>query len=1011
MKKFVYKHWPWLEGREIYPLGLLLVLNAVDEFDVTAFTTLAPEIREAFGLSNTQYGVIVALTTVLILLGGLPLGFIGDRLPRVRMVVLAAILWASMSITTGLAPVLWVLIIARLGSGFGRVANEAIHTSLLTDYYPQHIQGRVFGIHRLGNPAGRVFGAFAAGAIAAPWFLGDWRWAFFIVSIPTFIVAFFALKLREPVKGEAEDSNLALEAEKEAPIPFGRGWRWLFSVPSLKRFYISAFFGGGVIFALTGFLSLFFEDEYGVGEFGRGLINAGNGVAQFAGTVLGAIFADRMRRIGLGKIAFIAGLAVAGIGVGVVILGASPGLLVGVAGSLIAWASIGFWTPTHYSVFVIVLPARIRSLGIGIGVMFFGVGGFVFTILAGSVSDASGIRAAISTLAPGLFVASAIYLAAARFVNADGQRALQALALEVELRHERLSAGQQAMLVCRGTDVAYDGVQVLFGVDFQVHQGEIVALLGTNGAGKSTLLKAISGINHPIGGAIFFEGENITYFEAAETARAGIAQVPGGRGVFPSLTVEENIELASWMFRKDRAFVKRTVDEVMEVFPILKERLETKAGNLSGGEQQMLTLAQAFIAKPKLLMIDELSLGLAPKLVDQLLESVKAMHARGITIILVEQSVNIALIVADKAYFMEKGEIRFSGPAAELLGRGDLIRSVFLEGAGRGNGPARQLPRSIRVNEPDRVVKEGIGEETPPALKTIGLSASYGGIRAVDDVSLTLKPSAILGVIGPNGAGKTTLFDVISGFHKQDAGRIELLGEDISELPANERSLRGLGRSFQDARLFPSLTVSDNIALGLDRHVEVREPVAAALGLPVVRSSERKASQRVEELIERMGLDAFRDKFVHELSTGSRRIVDLACSLAHEPKVLILDEPSSGIAQAETDALAPLLLRVRDDLGCSLLIIEHDIPLVSSIADELIALDIGRVIAKGPPKEVVRNPAVVTSYLGTREEVIARSGGLRSGSPADSPNGRKRAAKKSTKRTPTKPRKSSKKKT
>jgi ABC-type branched-subunit amino acid transport system ATPase component/predicted MFS family arabinose efflux permease len=1011
MKKFVYKHWPWLEGREIYPLGLLLILNAVDEFDVNAFTTLAPEISEAFGLSDTQYGIIVALTTVLILLGGLPIGFIGDRLPRVRLVVLAAILWASMSITTGLAPVLWVLIIARLGSGFGRVANEAIHTSLLTDYYPQHIQGRIFGIHRLGNPAGRVLGSFAAGAIAAPWFLGDWRWAFFIVSIPTFIVAFFALKLREPIKGEAEDSNLALEAEKESPIPFGRGWRWLFSVPSLKRFYISAFFGGGVIFALTGFLALFFEREFGVNEFGRGLINAGNGLAQFAGTVLGAIFADRMRRIGLGKIAFIAGLAVAGIGVGVVIVGASPVLIGGIAGSLIAWASIGFWTPTHYSVFVIVLPARIRSLGIGIGVMFFGVGGFVFTILAGSVSDASGIRAAISTLAPGLFVAAAIYLAAARFVNDDGQRALQALALEVELRHERLSAGQQALLVCRGTDVAYDGVQVLFGVDFQVHQGEIVALLGTNGAGKSTLLRAISGINHPIGGAIFFEGENITYYEAAETARAGIAQVPGGRGVFPSLTVEENLELASWMFRKDRAFVKKTVDEVLEVFPILKERLETKAGNLSGGEQQMLTLAQAFIAKPKLLMIDELSLGLAPKLVDQLLESVKAMHERGITIILVEQSVNIALTVADKAYFMEKGEIRFSGPAAELLGRGDLIRSVFLEGAGR-NGPRGRLSSSIKVDEPSRAdLDEGVGQEDVAALRTIGLSASYGGIRAIDDVSLTLKPGAILGVIGPNGAGKTTLFDVISGFHRQDSGRIELLGEDISELPANERALRGLGRSFQDARLFPSLTVFDNIALGLDRHVEVREPVAAALGLPVVRTSEKRASERVEELIERMGLDAFRDKFVHELSTGSRRIVDLACSLAHEPKVLILDEPSSGIAQAETDALAPLLLRLREDLGCSLLVIEHDIPLVSSIADELIALDVGRVIARGTPKEVVRDPKVVISYLGTRDEVIARSGGLLGASPADSPNGRKRTAKKSTKRTPKKTRKSPKKKT
>jgi ABC-type branched-subunit amino acid transport system ATPase component len=481
--------------------------------------------------------------------------------------------------------------------------------------------------------------------------------------------------------------------------------------------------------------------------------------------------------------------------------------------------------------------------------------------------------------------------------------------------------------------------------------------------------------------------------------------------VFPSLTVEENIELAGWMFRKDPEFVKKSVAEVLEVFPILKERLETKAGNLSGGEQQMLTLAQAFIAKPKLLMIDELSLGLAPKLVDQLLESVRAMHARGITIILVEQSVNIALTVADKAYFMEKGEIRFSGPAAELIGRGDLIRSVFLEGAGRGNGPAERLSGSIKVEERARIESDtSSAPDGEAALRTTGLSASYGGIRAIDDVSIALPSGSILGVIGPNGAGKTTLFDVISGFLRQDAGRIDLLGEDISELPADERARRGLGRSFQDARLFPSLTVFDNVALGLDRHVEVREPVAAALGLPVVRSSERKASERVDELIERMGLDAFRDKFVHELSTGSRRIVDLACSLAHGPKVLILDEPSSGIAQAETDALAPLLLRVRDDLRCSLLVIEHDIPLVSSIADELIALDLGRVIARGSPQEVVRDERVVTSYLGTRDEVIARSGGLRP-VKAQEEDGRRRAKPKQPKRTSTRRRKTSTKRT
>jgi branched-chain amino acid transport system ATP-binding protein len=155
----------------------------------------------------------------------------------------------------------------------------------------------------------------------------------------------------------------------------------------------------------------------------------------------------------------------------------------------------------------------------------------------------------------------------------------------------------------------------------------------------------------------------------------------------------------------------------------------------------------------------------------------------------------------------------------------------------------------------------------------------------------------------------------------------------------------------------------------------VRDPLAAALHLPAVVDSEAAVETRVEELIELMGLGAFRNKFVHELSTGSRRIVDLACILAHQPTVLLLDEPSSGIAQREAEALGPVLRRIRESLGASILIIEHDLPLLTSVADRLIAMDLGAVVAEGDPGEVVHDPKVVASYLGTDEAAIARSGG------------------------------------
>jgi branched-chain amino acid transport system ATP-binding protein len=209
----------------------------------------------------------------------------------------------------------------------------------------------------------------------------------------------------------------------------------------------------------------------------------------------------------------------------------------------------------------------------------------------------------------------------------------------------------------------------------------MVALLGTNGAGKSTTLNAISGIVEPDGGNVWFEGEGITGFAPEVTAARGVIQVPGGRGVFPGLTVAENLKMGSFLIRRDASLVAQRMDHVTELFPRLGERMGQKAGSLSGGERQMLTLAQSFVLQPKLLLIDELSLGLAPALVQELLEAVRRMNEEGITIVLVEQSVNIALTLADHAYFMEKGEVRFDGRTSDLLKRRDLLRSVFLEGA------------------------------------------------------------------------------------------------------------------------------------------------------------------------------------------------------------------------------------------------------------------------------------------------------------------------------------------
>jgi ABC-type branched-subunit amino acid transport system ATPase component len=227
----------------------------------------------------------------------------------------------------------------------------------------------------------------------------------------------------------------------------------------------------------------------------------------------------------------------------------------------------------------------------------------------------------------------------------------------------------------------YGPIQVLFGIDLEVADGEIVALLGTNGAGKTTILRVISGVLKPSEGTVTFDDESLLGRRPAEIVQKGIVQMPGGRGVFPGMSVLENLEIAGFLYGRDRKRRDEMVDKVMEFFPALKDRRKQVAGSMSGGQQQMLTLAKSFIMDPSLLLIDELSLGLAPKIVQDLLEIIRRFNEAGVAVVLVDQHVDLALDASARAYFIERGEIRFSGPAEDLRGRDDLLRSVFLTGA------------------------------------------------------------------------------------------------------------------------------------------------------------------------------------------------------------------------------------------------------------------------------------------------------------------------------------------
>jgi ABC-type branched-subunit amino acid transport system ATPase component len=258
-------------------------------------------------------------------------------------------------------------------------------------------------------------------------------------------------------------------------------------------------------------------------------------------------------------------------------------------------------------------------------------------------------------------------------------------------------------------------------------------------------------------------------------------------------------------------------------------------------------------------------------------------------------------------------------------------------------------------------------------LEVKDLRVSFGGVQALAGATINVRPGEIVGLIGPNGAGKTTLMNVISGALQADGGSVELFGQRMEGLAAEYRAGFGLARSFQDAHLFPGLTTAETVQLALSRRNRVGF-LSAAVRAPWVRHTEKATVEEARAVLERLGLTRYADSLTSELSTGTRRICDLAAQVAAEPKVLLLDEPTAGVAQREAEAFGPLLRRIRDELDCSILIVEHDMPLLMGLCDRVYAMESGVVVAEGTPGEIRANPRVISSYLGTDDTAINRSG-------------------------------------
>lgn len=662
---------------------VLFSLGMVDNLNNAAFSVLAPDIQDTLGLTDGQIGLVGALAGFTMFLAAIPLGALGDRYRRTFIAAAATALWSVFAVLTGMVNAVWQIVVTRTVTGIGQANEQPIQSAILADAYPPEGRGRIFALHRAATPVGLLFGPALAGIIAS--IAGGtegWRWSFIVLGIPAAILAVAALTVPEPKRGRFEQLAVLgeIDHDQHTHVSVGAAFARLKKIRSF--YYLMAGLGafGMAVTTVPIFLNLILEEELGLSAGQRGFAGSLTAIGAVAGAAFGGRRADTLFRERPERTLHFVGIALAALGIGFAFQAYAPNIfvyvLIGMVAQFILFAGIVPISP----VVAAIVPFRLRSIGFAmVGLYLSLVGGIGGALIIGTIADATSERIAIATCSPAACVLAAALVAyASRFVRRDMARSVADLLEERDEAVRMAAGGDVPILQVRNLDFSYGQVQVLFDVSLDVKEGEVLALLGTNGAGKSTLLKAISGIGLADRGVVRFRGQTITFADPGDRVRLGIVQVPGGKAIFPTLTVRENLMAGAYTLISKNDEVEQRIARAVRLFPVLGERMQQPAGTLSGGEQQMLGIAQALLIDPAVLLIDELSLGLAPVVVQHLLEVVEELKQQGITMVIVEQSVNVALAIADRAVFMEKGEVRFEGPAQELMERDDLIRAVFL---------------------------------------------------------------------------------------------------------------------------------------------------------------------------------------------------------------------------------------------------------------------------------------------------------------------------------------------
>jgi ABC-type branched-subunit amino acid transport system ATPase component/predicted MFS family arabinose efflux permease len=671
-------------------IAMLMLLTIVEEFDRVAMLVLGPDIQSSLHISDTVLLGLISFGGVVLVLATLPFAWLADRRSRTKVLAGATAVWAVFAALTGSVANSFQMGIARAGTGFGAAARIPISPSLIADDYPIAVRTRMFAAEALGRPIGQVAGPFLVGLIVlvAGGESSDWRWPFWIMAIPALVLVFLVARLREPHRGRNEQEAVfgaeLATAVDDGPVRLSAAFARLKKVRTFYFLVVGIGVLGFALIAEPAAFNLLLKNAFGYGAYTRGWIGSITWGAALLAIPIAGRYGDRLFRRNPQSALRLMGAAILfyGLFVTVGLRFSQPAVLIAFFTIANAFQGAAFTQmgPTISSV----IPYQMRAQAFAmVGVYIFLMGGFFGGLLAGALSDAFGERTALTVIVPPVaLLGGLLIIYGARYMKRDISSVVSELK-EMQAEQKRMAADPEniPVLQVRNVDASYGTLQVLFDVSFEVRRGETLALLGTNGAGKSTILRSISGLLNPDRGVVRMNGRTITLVDPQYRVALGMMQIPGGDAVFPSMTVDENLELWSELI-EDRAKRAERVAVTLETFPELTHLIDSRAGSLSGGQQQMLALGKAVMLEPELLLIDELSLGLAPIVVQRLLAIVERLKEHGTTMVLVEQSVNVALAVADRAVFMERGQVRFEGPAQELLERDDLLRAVFLSGEG-----------------------------------------------------------------------------------------------------------------------------------------------------------------------------------------------------------------------------------------------------------------------------------------------------------------------------------------